>query len=276
LYTGTLSLGSIQIPYALEVWDFYLPESAYLNASVGFDWDTVLTKYSASGSGVSPACVAQLESTILDTLADYHLTPNPDLGNVTLYTLSNYEVQQAQTTQLQTGLPVWWVFTSWDKPPLANPAVIDRPGIDARVLPALAWLDRVDGLYYTQVVDWDSDPWTTPFSNDLSNGDGFLFYPPNDNTIGDNPCEPDSNRLIPSIRLELLREGLEDYAYLYLLNQQSPEIGIENESDLQLQTIVHSRTAFSRVPTGINALRQTVAANMGNSYQLYYLPYITR
>lgn len=276
LYTGTLSLGSIQIPYALEVWDFYLPESAYLNASVGFDWDTVLTKYSASGSGVSPACVAQLESTILDTLADYHLTPNPDLGNVTLYTLTNYEVQQAQTTQLQTGLPVWWVFTSWDKPPLANPAVIDRPGIDARVLPALAWLDRVDGLYYTQVVDWDSDPWTTPFSNDLSNGDGFLFYPPNDNTIGDNPCEPDSNRLIPSIRLELLREGLEDYAYLYLLNQQSPEIGIENESDLQLQTIVHSRTTFSRVPTGINALRQTVAANMGNSYQLYYLPYITR
>jgi hypothetical protein len=125
-------------------------------------------------------------------------------------------------------------------------------------------------------VDWDSDPWTTPFSNDLSNGDGFLFYPPNDNTIGDNPCEPDSNRLIPSIRLELLREGLEDYAYLYLLNQQSPEIGIENESDLQLQTIVHSRTTFSRVPTGINALRQTVAANMGNSYQLYYLPYITR
>ncbi len=276
LYTGTLGLGSIQIPYNLEVWDFYLPESAYLETSVGFDWDAVLTAYNASGSETSPACVAQLESTILDTLADFHLTPNPDLGDMTLYTLTDYEVQQAQAYQLQTGLPVWWAFTSWDKPPFANPAVIDRPGLDARVLPVLAWLDRVDGLYYAQVVDWDSDPWTTPFSNDLSNGDGFLFYPPNDDTIGYDPCEADSNRLIPSIRLELLREGLEDYAYLHLFNHQSPEIGVENESDLQLQTLVFSRTAFNRAPTGIDALRQTIAAGMDYKSITIYLPLITQ
>lgn len=276
MYTGTLTLGSIQIPYALEVWDFYLPEFAFLEASVGFDWDTVLTTYSASGSETSATCLAQLESTILESLAGYHLTPNPNLDDITLYTLTNYEVQQAQAHQLQTGLPVWWSFTGWDKPPFANPAVIDRPGLDARLLPALAWLDRVDGLYYAQVVDWDSDPWTTPFSNDLSNGDGFLFYPPDDDTIGYDPCAADSNRLIPSIRLELLREGLEDYAYLYLLNQQSPEIGIENEGDVHLHTIAFSRTAFNRLPTGIKALRQAIAAKMDNPFNFYYLPYITQ
>ena len=266
LYTGTLSIGSIQIPYSLEVWDFYLPDYASLDVSVGFDWDAVLAAYGASGSGVPSACVIQLESAILDTLAVYHLTPNPDLDDITVYTLTNYEVLQAQDYQVQTGRPVWWAFTGWDRPPFANPAVIDRPGMDARILPALAWLDRVDGLYYAQVVDWDPNPWTTPFSNDVSNGDGVLFYPPNDATVGYDPCEPDSNRLIPSIRLELLREGLEDYAYLYLLNHQSPEIGTENEGDLQLQAIAFSRTAFTRVPTGIDALRQTIAANLDNSY----------
>ena len=275
-FVGTLSIGSIQIPYSLEVWDFYLPDYAYLDTSVGFDWDTILVAYGASGSGIPPACVMQLESAVLTTLAGYHLTPNPDLDDVALYTLTNYEVQQAQDYQVQTGQPVWWDFTGWDKPPFANPAVIDRPGMDARILPALAWLDRVDGLYTAQAVDWDSDPWTAPYANDLSNGDGFLFYPPNDATLGYDPCEPHSNRLIPSIRLELLREGLEDYAYLYLLNHQSPEIGVENEGDLQLQAIAFSRTAFTRVPTGIDALRQTIAANLDNSYPSIYLPYITR
>jgi hypothetical protein len=276
LYAGTVGVGSLQIPYTLEVWDFSLPDFAYPDASVGFDWDAVLTAYGASGSGVSPACVTQLESDILDSLAGYHLSPNPDPAEMTLYTLTNYEVQQSQAFQLQTGRPVWWSFTGWDKPPFANPGVIDRPGMDARILPLLAWLDRVDGLYYAQAVDWDVDPWTTPYSNDLSNGDGFLFYPSNDATVGYNPCTAGSNRLIPSIRVELLREGLEDYAYLYLLNQQSPEIGIENEGDLLLEAFISSRTAFSRVPTGIDALRQAVAAGADSVDWVTYLPFITR
>jgi hypothetical protein len=276
LYAGTVSVGSLQIPYTLEVWGFSLPDFAYPDASVGFDWDAVLTAYGASGSGVSPACVTQLESDILDSLAGYHLSPNPDPAEMTLYTLTNYEVQQAQAYQLQTDLPVWWSFIGWDKPPFANPGVIDRPGMDARILPLLAWLDRVDGLYYAQAVDWDVDPWTTPYSNDLSNGDGFLFYPSNDATVGYNPCMAGSNRLIPSIRVELLREGLEDYAYLYLLNQQSPEIGIENEGDLLLEAFISSRTAFSRVPTGIDILRQAVAAGADSVDWVTYLPFITR
>ena len=190
------------------------------------------------------------------------------------HTLTDYEVREAQTTQLQTGLPAWWAFTGWDKPPFANPGVIDRPGLDARLLPALAWLNRVDGLYYNQVVDWEPDPWTTPFSNDLSNGDGFLFYPSKDDTIGYDPCAADSNRLIPSIRLELLREGLEDYAYLYLFNHKSPEIGLENDSDALLRTILFSRTAFDRTPTAIDALREVIAGSMKDNTRYFYLPLI--
>ena len=84
-------------------------------------------------------------------LVDFHLSANPDLDGIRISTLTDYEVQEAHTYQLQTGSPVWWAFTDRDKPPFANPAVIDRPGLDARLLPSLAWLDRVDGLYYAQV-----------------------------------------------------------------------------------------------------------------------------
>lgn len=279
LYTGSLLLGENQIPYTLEVWDFTLPESAYLVSGVGLDWDAVRLAYGASNPETPAACVSQLESTVLDTLSDYHLTPNPDPGEIRTYTLTNYEVQEAQTYQSQTGEPVWWEFTGRDLPPFVNPAVMDRTGLDARLLPSLAWLDRVDGLYYAQITDWYFNPWMSPFSNDLSNGDGFLFYPPNDDTLGDDPCLPENNRMVPSIRLELFREGLEDYAYLYLLNKQFPEIGVVNDSDLHLQTFIASRTAFDRSPNRMMEMRQAIAGLLTSSEAVWFnifLPLMSR
>lgn len=273
-YAGIIALGQTVVPYALEVWDFSLPANAFLEVSVGFDWEAVLAAYGGTNPDVSTACLAELRTSILDTLADFHLTPNPALDSIQLYSLTEYEVQTAQAYQAQTGNPVWWTFTGRDHPPLPNPAVLDRTGLDARVLPTLAWLERVDGLYYAQAVDWDADPWAVPFSNDLSNGDGVLFYPPNDNTLGDDPCDPESNRLIPSIRLELLREGLEDYAYLWLLNARAPEIGLENESDVQLQTIIASRTAFTRSPVAALEIRATLADLLQGKHNAYYLPLV--
>ncbi len=151
----------------------------------------------------------------------YYITPllpeaEPASGQI--YSLTDYPQQEAHETQAQTDEIIWWSFDFQDRPPFANPAIIDRPGQDARVLPWMAWMDRVDGLYHHHLNDWSLNPWETPNVNYQANGDGFLFYPPNDETLGYNPCEPQSNRLIPSIRLELLREGLEDYAYLRLLN----------------------------------------------------------
>lgn len=275
-YQGFLTVGSTQIPYRLEVWDFTLPETALLAISAGLEWESIFSAYGVSEADTPPSCVTQLESTVLDTLRDYHITPNPNLDAVSLYSLTNYEVLQAQTNQLETGFPVWWAFTGWDRPPFANPGVIDRPGLDARILPSLAWLDRVDGLYYTQIVDWDSTPWTMPFSNDISNGDGFLFYPPDGIHLGYDPCVENSNRLIPSIRLELLREGLEDYAYLTLLSGGKPEIGVENESDLHIQTVAFSRTAFTRIPTAIRDLRQEIAGLIEDMQTCIYLPVVTQ
>jgi len=126
------------------------------------------------------------------------------------------------------------------------------------------------------MADWDDnkDPWKDPFSNGLSNGDGFFFYPPKDNTIAFNPCDPSSNRLVPSIRLELLREGLEDFAYFWLLNSGGPQIGAENQVDELLQAMIYSRTAFNRNPNAMQALRAEMAELILAKQTRIYLPLV--
>jgi hypothetical protein len=139
--------------------------------------------------------------------------------------------------------------------------VIDRPGLEARITPWLAWLERVQGLVYYSTTDWSPSPWSDPWIND-GNGDGFMFYPPQDGTIAFDACSAQSNRLVPSIRWELLREGMEDYEYLWLLNDGDPQIGVTNPADTVARQFIDSRTLFSRVPTDLYATRAAIAAQL--------------
>ncbi len=176
-------------------------------------------------------------------------------------TISNYEVTRSHDRQANHGEDVWWYFLYGDGPPLPNPTVIDRPGIEARITPWLAWLERVEGLLYYATTGWEPNPWESPWT-DNGNGDGVLFYPPRDSTIAFDACNPQSNRLVPSIRWELLREGMEDYAYLWLVNEGDPQIGAANEADRLAQQFIASRTRFSRVPTDLYTARAALAAEL--------------
>lgn len=176
-------------------------------------------------------------------------------------TITNYESERAHDRQLNHGEDVWWYFLYGDRPPLPNPTVMDRPGIEARIIPWLAWLDRIRGLAYYSTTDWSPSPWTQPWLN-AGNGDGFLFYPPKDGSIAFNACNAQSNRLVPSIRWELLREGMEDYEYFWLLNAGNPQIGTVNEADRIIRRLVDSRTRFSRVPIDLYRTRSAVAAEL--------------
>lgn len=181
-------------------------------------------------------------------------------------TISNYQVERAHDRQTNHAESVWWYFLYGDRPPLPNPTVIDRTGLEARITPWLAWLERVDGLLYYSTTDWTPDPWTEPWnSGNNGNGDGFMFYPPLDGTIAYDAGDPQSNRLVPSIRWELMREGMEDYEYLWLLNGGDPAIGVGNQSDTLAQQFIASRTLFSRVPTDLYATRSAIAAELSGN-----------
>jgi len=176
-------------------------------------------------------------------------------------TISNYQVELAHDRQVNHGEEVWWYFLYGDRPPLPNPTIMDRAGIEARIIPWLAWRERVDGLLYYATTDWDPDPWTQPWLND-ANGDAIMFYPPRDSTVAFDPCDPQSNRLIPSLRWELLRDGMEDYEYLWLLSGGNPQIGVVNAGDTASDAFIASRTLFSRVPTDLIRAREAMALQL--------------
>jgi hypothetical protein len=99
-------------------------------------------------------------------------------------------------------------FTGW-------PAyVIDASGAANRVMQWVAWKYRMEGeLYYSmnEAYRQDNDPWVN-IRLFGGNGDGTLFYPGRPDRIGGRSDIP-----IESIRLKLIREGMEDYEYLALL-----------------------------------------------------------
>jgi len=80
---------------------------------------------------------------------------------------------------------------------------------------AMQWLafkyDATGELYYEVAMAYPHDPWTNQW--DFSgNGDGTLFYPGTPAKIGGTSHVP-----VASIRLKMIREGMEDYEYLRML-----------------------------------------------------------
>ena len=205
----------------------------------------------------APGVRLLLSEQVEPAIHDHPTYPGAEI-DIWMPTISNYQVERAHARQRDHGEQVWWYFLYGDRPPLPNPTVIDRPGIEARAIPWLAWRERVDGLLYYATTLWNGDPWTDPWLEN-GNGDGFLFYPPPDATIAFDACDPQSNRLVPSIRWELLHEGMEDYEYLWLLEDGRPGVDETGAADAWVDRWVASRTLFSRVPTDLATVRRELA-----------------
>ncbi len=110
--------------------------------------------------------------------------------------------------------------------------LIDSPGLANRVMQWVAWKYRVEGeLYYNMVESYSTaaDPWTN-IRLFGGNGDGTLFYPGRPAEIGGTTDIP-----IESIRLKLIREGMEDYEYLALLERLGGRKMAEQFSDRIVQ-----------------------------------------
>lgn len=91
--------------------------------------------------------------------------------------------------------------------------MVDHPAPLNRAMGPLAFLSGVDGeLYFDTVFAYNTkEPWKDVFEFG-GNGDGTLFYP-------GTPARPGFSRHQPvvSLRLKHIRDGLEDYEYLRLL-----------------------------------------------------------
>ncbi len=92
--------------------------------------------------------------------------------------------------------------------------LMDRQSINHRIDPWQAWYANVPMLEYGMNQYWQMTPWD-PAENWFSPawpvpGDMNLTYPP-----------PSEDQVVSCVRAELLREGMEDYEYLWLLRHAS-------------------------------------------------------
>ena len=137
-----------------------------------------------------------------------------------------------------------------------NGAIKDS-GIEPKILGWFLWKYRLRGIAYWKFNDWSVNPWINP-SNYGQNGNLFLMYPPSQSNT---PLVYGSNnhRFVPSIRLELIRDGLEDYEYFYLLNSENqPQPGQSNRADAVVDRIIADIAAYNRDSEMLYNLRRLV------------------
>jgi hypothetical protein len=187
------------------------------------------------------------------------------------------------------GEEVWWYVCTGPKAPYPN-NFIDHPAITHRIRYWMAAKWNLDGDLYWSMTYWRGKGWRlrnpyedgqseTPEGGYWGNGDGRLLYPPVRQPLPEN-AEPVIAPPIPSLRLALIAEGIEDFCYLKLLKQlrdrgtkgklardEVPSQGKAvakalkraDEALASLDRLIRSQTDYERDPQKLYAERRKVA-----------------
>jgi hypothetical protein len=140
-------------------------------------------------------------------------------------------------------------FTRWPS------YAIDIPALSNRIMEWLSFKYDISGeLYYSTTyayfgVSGNDDPWNNQYYF-WGNGDGTLFYPGRPGKIGGTHHIP-----VESIRLKMIREGLEDYEYMNLLKN----LGEESFVRTQVDSVVMNTYTFSYDPEALYSAREKMA-----------------
>ncbi len=175
----------------------------------------------------------------------------------------------------ERGDTMWWyICCSPRDAPIGEH--IDHPGVDMRLWPWQAWGEKITGMLVWASEWWTAkagypdpahpqdpylDPmgWNKKFNPNRNvaswcNGEGRYFYPPLACKDAQQP-ETCYDPPVSCIRLELLRDGIEDYEYLAMLSRKA-----EGHDLLKVPEAVY-RTLFdySKDPRGMESQRLLVA-----------------
>ena len=197
----------------------------------------------------------------------------PDLiGSVNIWApiLNNYDQKDAFARQ-KAGDEVWWYVCCNPHQPYPN-NFIEYPSISPRILHWITWNNKVDGILYYQATWWrgvnpyeDTMSYSEDHQSKWGNGDGRLVYPPvrkpSDKFVAKGP--------VPSIRWEMIREGMEDYDYFYILQSKLNKYKAAGKSGAALdkaeaaldavKECAQSPTDYTLDPAKLQAARLKVA-----------------
>jgi hypothetical protein len=195
----------------------------------------------------------------------------------------NYDPAVAEKRRAR-GERYWWYVCCGPKTPYCT-LFIDHPATELRTWLWQTWQRNIVGI-----LVWETDYWTSrgdlaqnPYEDPMGyvagsrpnerkywgNGDGRFLYPPLAAAAPGTSGEPIIEPPVSSIRWEMLREGIEDYEYLWLLRdligRRRTSLAAADvaryESLLKVPEVVtRDMTRFTTDPRPIYVRRAAIAA----------------
>ncbi|MBF4691553.1 glycoside hydrolase domain-containing protein [Fusibacter ferrireducens] len=203
--------------------------------------------------------------------------PKPEIFNNTQYpnvkidqwlaVLGKYDPEISWDREANYGENTWVYFLHGTKPPYFNPITLDHPGIESKLTGWFLWKYRIKGIAHYAFNDWQKNVWIDTMTSN-HNGDNFMLYPPGKDN---KPIEYGStdHRYVSSIRFELMRDSLEDYEYLYLLNNKNqPQVYQENPADSQVDKIIYGLTSYNRDSHYMYTLRKYIGMTLSGNLKV--------
>jgi hypothetical protein len=215
------------------------------------------------------------------------LTEQPEeplYGAVDLWcpVLSAYNAARCQARQ-KLGERVWWYVCCGPRAPWLG-LFIDHPHTDMRAWLWATWKWQVQGCLIWHTTWWTTDslfgtqyqnPWEDPMSYTADsrpeavgywgNGDGRFLYPPNRRAWQDREHKYVEGP-VDSYRWELLRDGIEDFEYLWLLREAIRQrMGTRTARQaaallaVPAEIVGRDATEYAHQPTALLAHRRAVA-----------------
>jgi len=187
----------------------------------------------------------------------------PAMGNLNL---------KIAKERMKKGEQIWW-YIAGGPPPSYPTQYIERPSFELRMWPVISFRFGIKGILIWNTNYWTSnlaypDTFQNPYLDPMSyqrgygkwkgfihywnNGNGRLIYPPYEAFLEDTPV---LSAPVSSLRWEALRDGMEDYEYLWMLrslevNEDLPCYVKEEIKKLlqKINALVQSPTTFPRNP----------------------------
>lgn len=178
----------------------------------------------------------------------------------------------------------WSYLCCWPKSPWIS-EFIDHDAVNFRMWIWASYVHHLKGILVWQTTYWNSveatpegylqNPWEEAMSwvsgygwikgkqTIWGNGDGRMFYPENRDVNNDKRVY--NQEVIPSLRLEILRDGIEDYEYLILLQklaESKHQSGKASKAKRLLQipeSIYTNETTYNKDPQVLLKYRKKLA-----------------
>lgn len=178
----------------------------------------------------------------------------------------------------------WSYLCCWPKSPWVS-EFIDHDAVNFRMWIWASYVHHLKGILVWQTTYWNSieatpegflqNPWEEAMSwvngygwikgkqTIWGNGDGRLFYPENREVNNDRRVY--DQEVIPSLRLEILRDGIEDYEYMMILQklaESQPQSAKANKAKRLLQipeSIYTNEQTYNKDPQALLKYRKKLA-----------------